>query len=59
MVLFIIAHIIYFGYMGKKLFMGTIEGSQYFPNFGESCFNLLVLLTTANFPDVMLPAYEQ
>ena len=30
----------------------------YFPDIGESYFNMLVLLTTANFPDVMLPAYN-
>ena len=28
-----------------------------FSGFSEASFNILVLLTTANFPDIMLPAY--
>jgi len=40
------------------LFRGTPEGIENFSTFGESAFGLLVLLTTANFPDFMLPAYQ-
>lgn len=38
--------------------MGTLEGEMFFPNYYESLFNMFVLLTTSNFPDIMLPAYE-
>eukprot|EP00756_Hemistasia_phaeocysticola_P020877 Hpha_TRINITY_DN15743_c1_g5::TRINITY_DN15743_c1_g5_i1::g.40073::m.40073 len=33
------------------------EGEKYFHELGEAMFNLMDLLTTNNFPDVMMPAY--
>ena len=35
-----------------------MEGFLYFENVSISYYNMLILLTTANFPDVMLPAYN-
>lgn len=58
MVAFIVVYILYFSWMGQRLFSGTLEGVQYFGTFGDSCFNMLVLMTTSNFPDIMLPAYQ-
>ena len=31
---------------------------MYFDNVVNSYYSMLILLTTANFPDVMLPAYN-
>ena len=59
MVLFILCYIFYFAWMGNRLFSGTIEGVQNFATLGDSFFYMFVLLTTSNFPDVMLPAYGQ
>jgi len=48
----------YFAWMGQCIFGGTPEGVQFFNSFGDAFFNMLVLMTTSNFPDVMLPAYQ-
>ena len=60
--------------MGLMMFMITIysvlgfyllgptkisPGSPYFQSLTESMFNLFVLLTTANFPDIMMPSYAE
>eukprot|EP00903_Cladosiphon_okamuranus_P012927 g12070.t1 len=48
----------FFAWFGNVTFAGE-ERSIYFPNFVDACWNLLVMLTTANFPDVMMPAFTQ
>ncbi|XP_012598225.2 two pore calcium channel protein 1-like [Microcebus murinus] len=51
-----------FSLMALKLFgdrgLKTAEGSPYFKNILEVAFELYVLVTTANSPDVMMPAYD-
>jgi len=59
MVLFIVIFMLYYSWMGQRLFSGTLEGVQYFDTFGDSFFNMLVLMTTSNYPDIMLPAYQR
>lgn len=58
MILFICFYVLFFALLGFRIFRGSIEGVRYFPDYVTSCFNMLVLLTTANSPDIMLPAYE-
>jgi len=52
-----------FAMMFNKLFkdkgMTKIDGSPYFQNFFDSYWDLYVLVTTANSPDIMMPAYDQ
>jgi hypothetical protein len=48
-----------FAFVAERMFIGTLAGTQYFPNYMESWLNMFILMTTANFPDVMLPAYEK
>ncbi|XP_028316526.1 two pore segment channel 3 isoform X1 [Gouania willdenowi] len=43
--------------MGKRG-LKTLDGSPYFTNYFEIVFELYVLVTTANSPDVMMPAYN-
>ena len=59
MVLFILVYVMYFSWMGKRLYSGTIEGVENFSSFNDAFFYMFVLLTTSNFPDIMLPAYRQ
>jgi two pore calcium channel protein len=47
----------FFTISGYYLFRGTIMGYQNFTSFGATYYQLTILLTTTNFPDVMLPAY--
>lgn len=56
--LVIFAYILLFAVLGFYMFIGTLEGVSYFLDIYDSAFNLLILLTTANFPDIMLPAYS-
>ena len=58
MVVVLIIFIMYYSWMLQRFFRGTSEGEIYFKTFAESFYNMLILLTTANFPDVMLPAYN-
>jgi len=59
MFIFIMCYVFYFAWMGNRLFAGTIEGVEYFSGLNNSFFYMFVLLTTSNFPDVMLPSYAQ
>lgn len=59
MFVFIMCYVFYFAWMGNRLFAGTIEGVEYFSGLNNSFFYMFVLLTTSNFPDVMLPSYAQ
>lgn len=56
---FIIALLIgFWALFGMLLFQNTPEGRQYFPSISESYLSLFVMLTTANFPEIMMPSYS-
>jgi two pore calcium channel protein, plant len=57
--IFIIVFVFYYAWMGNRLFSGTIEGIDNFSDMWDSFFFMFVLLTTANYPDVMLPSYNE
>ena len=45
--------------VGHYLFRYGITGYESFSSVSEANYNMLILMTTANFPDVMLPAYNE
>ncbi|XP_076441597.1 uncharacterized protein LOC143280798 [Babylonia areolata] len=55
--------VLLFGLMGLKLFykrayLNYPNGDDYFKSYFDSVWDLYVLVTTANNPDVMMPAYD-
>ena len=52
-------HVFFFTLLGLLLFQGTEEGTIYFFGFINGFNSLFILITTANYPDVMMPAYRQ
>ena len=58
MTVFILIYVGFFSWMGGRLFQGTIEGVSTFSTPSDAYYFMFVCLTTSNFPDVMLPAYQ-
>ncbi|KAM9063074.1 two pore channel protein 2-like [Sarcophilus harrisii] len=60
--LLLIFNVLMFSLMALKLFgdrnLKTVEGASYFTNILDIMFDLYVLVTTANSPYVMMPAYN-
>lgn len=57
----IFSYIIYFSLLGFALFEAQSlygDGHDYFPDIGLSIFNMYVLFTTSNFPDIIFPFYK-
>ena len=50
--------IFFYGWFGVVLFYGTEQGKRDFPNLMEGCWTLWICVTTANYPDVMMPSYN-
>ena len=51
-------YVLLFAILGNFYFRESFEGVSYMIGIKETFFELLILMTTANFPDVMLPAYN-
>ena len=49
--------VFYFAWLGKKLFY-DIEEVEYFSTYADAAWSMLILLTTTNFPDIMLAVYS-
>ena len=52
-------YVAFFGFTGFYIFKTTMEGFIYFRTPSMGLYNMFICLTTANFPDVMLPAYNE
>jgi len=54
----IIVYIGFYSVIGFYLFRGTFQGYANFPTVWNTYYQMTILLTTSNFPDIMLPAYN-
>ena len=54
----IFVYLLYFAAVGMFIFEGTTTGFASFSSLGESYYQLVILITTSNFPDIMLYAYN-
>jgi hypothetical protein len=59
-ILFIIfGFIAFMSLIGFLMYKYSMEGFIYFKTPWDSYYSMVILMTTANFPDVMLPAYYE
>ena len=63
MLILFLLFILLFTIMAYKLFKDRgfkkVDGAPYFTDFFDSFWDLYVLVTTANSPDIMMPSYDQ
>jgi two pore calcium channel protein len=50
---------LFYAWFGVVMFVDSPEGDQLFPNLVEGLWTLWICVTTANYPDVMMPGYTQ
>lgn len=56
----VICYIAFFSWLGVLVFpSGTAENEKFFDDMLAGMWSLYILMTTANFPDVMMPAYRE
>ena len=59
-ILFLLFLVIFFyGFLGVVIFYGSEEGEMHFPNLVDAMWTLWICVTTANYPDVMMPVYNE
>lgn len=56
--LIIFIFVLYFAFLGNFMFYSTFGGIMIFGSFQDSLWEFTVLMSTENFPDVMLFAYR-
>ena len=52
-------YMVFWAFLGTVMFYDTDEGRQSFSSLVESLWTLWICVTTANYPDVMMPAYNK
>ncbi|KAL3780686.1 hypothetical protein ACHAWO_009393 [Cyclotella atomus] len=50
---------VFYAWFGVTLFYDTPQGKLAFPSLPEGVWSLWIMVTTANYPDVMMPSYNQ
>ena len=54
----IFSYVVFFSVAGFFIFRSSFEGHAIYTSPTESFYQMLILLTTANYPDIMLPSYN-
>ena len=52
-------YMVFWAFLGTVMFYDTDEGKESFSSLVESLWTLWICVTTANYPDVMMPAYNR
>lgn len=50
--------IVFYGWFGVVIFYDSEQGVRDFSNLIEGCWTMWICVTTANYPDVMMPSYN-
>ncbi|CAM8884818.1 unnamed protein product [Rhodiola kirilowii] len=50
--------LLFSSWLAYVIFEDTQQGKQVFPTYGATLYNMLILFTTSNYPDVWIPAYK-
>lgn len=50
--------IVFYGWFGAVIFYNSEQGVRDFSNLVEGCWTMWICVTTANYPDVMMPSYN-
>lgn len=51
-------YVVFWAFLGTVLFYDTAQGQAGFSSLVESMWTLWICITTANYPDVMMPSYN-
>ena len=51
--------IVFYGWFGVVMFAATPQGRRDFENLIEGCWTMWQCVTTVNYPDVMMPSYNE
>jgi Ion transport protein len=52
-------YMLFWAFLGTVMFYDTQEGKDHFSSLVEALWTLWICVTTANYPDVMMPAYNE
>ena len=51
--------ILFYAWFGVVIFYDSPQGVEAFPSLAEGMWTLWICVTTANYPDVMMPSYNE
>lgn len=58
MFILLLIFVVHFAWLLNRMLSGTVAGVQNFDSVDNAFFEMMQLLTSANSPDIMMPAYQ-